>query len=256
MKSKHTDKRIVKTLAYFSSIKMDITIPLIQQDGAPVFVDWAKEVKPALFEHCYFVESQPLIIIKNISKNVDKELDWKKRSLYISTRTQTRFVKAFDDILRILYDEKNDPFYLDSGRLRTHTLTDDQIVYVDSVGDDNVFELRPSVDTEDGKDFEGASLSINSSANSAFLYLDEIDAIRNIIKNTDIHVLASELMNMYFVYADKMAVGKVTYLNKDAKPKRKLFVETEIPPDQESVTDIGMSTDDPFSDLEGKNENQ
>ena len=254
-KMQHINKRIVKTLAYFSSVKIDITVPLVQQDGKPVFVDWAKEVSPTLTEHCYFVEVQPYIIIKNISKNVDENLDWKQRSLYISTRTQTRFVKAFDDILKVLYDEKNDPFYLDEGRLKTHTLTDDQIVYVDSVGENNVFELRPTVDSEDNKDYEGASLSINSAANSVFLYLDEIDAIRNIIKSTNISMLALQLLSLYFAQAEKVAVGKVVYQTRDAKPKRRLFVEDEIPPDQESVADIGMATDDPFSNLEEKDEN-
>lgn len=255
-KVQHINKRIVKTLAYFSSVKMDITVPLVQQDGKSVFVDWAKEVSPTLTEHCYFVEVQPYIIIKNISRNVDENLDWKQRSLYISTRTQARFVKAFDDILKILYDEKNDPFYLDEGRLKTHTLTDEQIVYVDSVGDNNVFELRPSIDSEDEKDFEGASLSINSSANTAFLYLDEIEAIRFILKNISIPTIAVGLINLYFNYAEKVATGKVVYQTKDAKPKRRLFVEDEIPPDQESVTDIGMATDDSFSNLEKTDENQ
>lgn len=255
---KHIDKRITHTLVHLSNVRIKITVPLVQQDGKSILTDWSREVNSTLTEHSYHLEAQAYLVIENSGKNNDVNLDWKKRSLYISPRTQAIVAKAFDDIVKIMYDEKNDPYYLDAGRLKAHTLTDDQIIHVDTIGDDNVFELRPSVDiSEDGsKDFEGAALSINSVGNTMFLYLDEIETIRHILRHTDIPMLAMGLIDLYFTYKEKAAVGKVVYQSKDVKPKRKLFVEDETPPDKESVADIGMATDDPFSDLEEKDENQ
>ena len=254
---KHVDKRIVRTIAKFSSFKLELHVLLTQPDGKPGVIDWEREVSSLWTEHNYYIDSSAFLIIKNTSKNSDKDIDWRKRSLYMTSRTQHIFVKAFDDMLKILYDETNDPFYQEHGHLKTYTPEENQIVFVDSVGDDNVFELRPAVITDkDNVEYEGAALSINTSTNTGGLVLDELEAIRDILSKIDLFLYSQSLLNFYYLYKKKVESEHVVVKNQETRTtKKKLFSIQDLEESnkrEERMTSVEMKNDDVFMGLEGE----
>ena len=252
---KHIDKRIVRTIAKFSSFKLEIHVLLTQTDGKPGVFDWEREVNSMWTEHNYYIENMAFLVIKNTSKNSDKDIDWRKRSLYMTSRTQHIFVKAFDDMLKILYDEDHDPFYQEQGHLRTYTPEDNQIVFVDNVGDDNVFELRPAVITDkDNVEYEGAALSINTSTNTGGLVLDELEAFRDILSRMDLFLYSQSLLNFYYLYKKKVESENILVKNRETRVmKKKLFSIQDLEPKgEERMSSVGIKNDDVFMGLEGE----
>lgn len=253
---KHIDKKIVRTIARFTSFKLELNVSLLQPDGKSGVMDWERQVNSMWIEHSYYIENSVFLVIKNTSKNSDKDIDWRKRSLYMTSRTQPIFVKAFDDILRILYDEDHDPFYQEKGRLKTYTPEENQIVYVDNAGDDNIFELRPAVIVDkDNVEYEGAALSINTSENVGGLVLDELTAIRDILSKIDLFLYSQSLLNFYYIYRKKVEADHVVVKTQETRAtKKRLFnPEDTEPKGEERVTSTGFSrNNDPFMGLKGE----
>lgn len=248
-------KCITRTIATIGPFRLKMYVPLLKsQNNRPVVVDWTREIDGNGFEHSYFIEDYSMLVIENIGKTADKSLEWRKRSLHMMVKNQHIFIKAFKDILKILYQEK-DIFYMKDGHLHLYQLSEENIVQVFNAGPNNVFELRPSVIVdEDGEEYEGAILCINETTNFGPLVLDEIHAMAHILERIDIFLYSQALMNFYYSYVSKIEGNKV--LIKREEKKKKLFVpKMDNPPldGVESVTPtVKESEENLFSGLEGK----
>ena len=232
-------------------------VPLIQKkDGLEksIILDWSKEGSSNTMEHSYFIEDFAMLIIENTGKESPKDLDWRKKCLIVNPKNQHLYVKAFKDILKILYDEKNDPFYQKNGHLYTYALKNSQIIRVHNAGINNVFELKPAVIMDnDGIEYEGASLAINMTNNIGPLYLDELEAVYHTLEKLDIFLYSQALLNFYFAYKSKVVANQVT-IEKTRKKAKKLFGPKEDEERLEGfevVKSTKIPNSDPFMGLEG-----
>jgi len=215
------DKYITRTIANIGPLRLKMYVPLLQgKEDKPIITNWTREVNPNLTEHLYFVEGFACVSIDITDKNgIDNGLEWKKRGLTMTPKTQHIFVKAFQDILKILYSGKI--FYKENGHLKAYGLQKDQIVQVFNAGTDNIFELHPAIIREDEDEYEGATLFINSTTNYVSLVLDELHALARILDKIDIFTYSQSLINMYLAYKEK-AIGEKVVI-KQPERQKKLF---------------------------------
>lgn len=245
-------KYITRTIATIGSFRIKMYVPLFKsQENKSIITDWAKEVSPVITEHSYFIDDYAMVIIDNIGKGLDKSLEWRKQHLTMTQKNQYIFIKAFKDILKIMYQEK-DIFYMKDGKLHLYNLSDEDIVKVFNAGSNNVFELRPAVIVDDdGEEYEGASLCINATSNIGPLVLDEIHAMVHILERIDIFLYSQSLINFYYSYVSKADANKVLVKRPE---KKKLFVPKEEPPfegEEKVESTIPIEEEDIFGGLGG-----
>ena len=213
------DKYITRTIATIGPLRFKMYVPLLQNNRGekPIITNWAREVTVSLTEHLYFVEGFACVSIDIVSpQGKDSSLSWKKMGLTMTQKTQHMYVEAFNKILRII--SGNEVFYVDSdtGRLKLYQIDRNQIVQVTTAGDDNIFELRPAIITEDEDEYVGAVIAINSTSNTAAMSIDEIRAIARLLDRIDIFTYSQGLINMYMLYKEK-PIGENILVKKPTK---------------------------------------
>ena len=183
-------KSINRTIATIAGMKISFTV-FLHDDEKKLIKEYVKNTPNGNKECSIYMDFYPIVNIAlpqtfgSYDRQQNCVLTYKTKGLFV--RGLTRALKTF---------ERDDVFYMDSGKLSMYSLTNDMKTLIYNVGDKNRILIHPViVEDKDGNSYEGSRIFFNRTSNFIELSYDELYSLRDIISDINFFLYSQALIN-------------------------------------------------------------